>query len=85
MTVDVSDPEDIKRAGEEVRENYGIPDLVFNNAGILGGFNIFECDVEKYDRTMRVNTRSALLVEINLFPCPKLISLGKQRIPEADD
>jgi hypothetical protein len=35
MTVDLSSPEAIDRAGEKVRKEYGIPDLIFNVSFLL--------------------------------------------------
>ncbi|KAI6174627.1 Protein dhs-3 [Aphelenchoides bicaudatus] len=62
MTVDLASPKAIDEAGERVRNEYGIPDLVFNNAGINGGFLLMECDLEKYDLTMTVNTKAMVCV-----------------------
>ncbi|KAI6226270.1 Protein dhs-3 [Aphelenchoides fujianensis] len=62
MTVDLAQPADIDRAGEIVRNEHGIPDLVFNNAGINGGFLLLECDLEKYDLTMMVNAKAIVCV-----------------------
>jgi len=62
MTVDLASPDAIDKAGEIVRTEYGIPDLVFNNAGINGGFLLMECDLDKYDLTMMVNTKAIVCV-----------------------
>ena len=42
MTVDLASPEAIDEAGAQVRARHGTPDLVFNNAGINGGFLLNE-------------------------------------------
>ncbi|KAI6195921.1 hypothetical protein M3Y94_01046300 [Aphelenchoides besseyi] len=62
MTVNLADPHAIEIAGREVIKEYGIPDLVFNNAGVVGGFDLFNCDLEKYEMTMAVNSRAVLYV-----------------------
>ncbi|KAI6195838.1 hypothetical protein M3Y94_01035900 [Aphelenchoides besseyi] len=62
MTVDLASVESIDRAGEVVRNDHGIPDLVFNNAGINGGFLLLECDLAKYDLTMMVNSKAIVCV-----------------------
>ncbi|KAI6171335.1 Epidermal retinol dehydrogenase 2 [Aphelenchoides bicaudatus] len=62
MTVDVSSQESIEKAGERVRSEYGIPDLIFNNAGITGGFLLMDADMDRYDLTMKVNSRAMVCI-----------------------
>ncbi|CAD5209312.1 unnamed protein product [Bursaphelenchus okinawaensis] len=66
MRVNLGDHDDVRRAGSEVRDNYGVPDIVFNVAGINGAFSLTECDMGKYDNTMNVNTRAVVTV-VNEF------------------
>ncbi|CAD5214641.1 unnamed protein product [Bursaphelenchus xylophilus] len=66
MRVNLGDHDDVKRAGAEVRDKFGVPDLIFNNAGINGAFSLTECDMDKYDNTMNINSR-AIVTVVNEF------------------
>lgn len=63
MTVDLSNRAEIERAGERVRNEIGVPDIVFNNAGIsFGRVPIEQFDFAKWDLTMAVNCRAIVFV-----------------------
>lgn len=71
MTVDLSNMKSIEKAGKRVRTEFGCPDLVFNNAGVNGGFLLDDCDWTKYDITMMVNTK-AIVGVVNEFLKPMI-------------
>ncbi|KAG9060951.1 RNA polymerase II subunit A C-terminal domain phosphatase [Linnemannia hyalina] len=52
---DVSDPEDIARVANEIREDVGEPTILINNAGIVSGRSIMDLSIEDIKRTINVN------------------------------
>ncbi|KAF8937425.1 retinal short-chain dehydrogenase/reductase [Dissophora ornata] len=52
---DASNPEDIARAAKEIREEFGEPTILVNNAGIVNGKSILDLSNEDIKKTMDVN------------------------------
>lgn len=52
---DVSKPEEIARVAKEVREEFGEPTILINNAAIVYGRSILDSSPEQIKRTMDVN------------------------------
>jgi NAD(P)-dependent dehydrogenase (short-subunit alcohol dehydrogenase family) len=61
---DVSDPGDAKALIDAAREAYGVPDVLYNNAGIgpTEDAAVHELALEVWDRVMNVNVRGMFLV-----------------------
>lgn len=49
MTVDLASPDAIDKAGEIVRNEYGIPDLVFNVTSLVYRLYTLEC-LERWNK-----------------------------------
>lgn len=63
VTVDVSDPESVRRGIADTVERFGRLDVVFNNAGITGSQQILhEMDVANWDKVRSVNGDSIFYV-----------------------
>ncbi len=58
MLCDVSDRDAVYRAAEAVRQSWGSPDVLINNAGIVSGSTFLETDDAKIERTMGINVLS---------------------------
>jgi NAD(P)-dependent dehydrogenase (short-subunit alcohol dehydrogenase family) len=63
LQVDVTDEQQVQRALEEVREQFGRIDVLFNNAGISPGDDgsVVETTLEAWERVQQVNLRSVFL------------------------
>ncbi|MFI7513118.1 SDR family NAD(P)-dependent oxidoreductase [Micromonospora echinofusca] len=59
---DVSDPDDVRRIGQQVTERMGRCDILVNNAGIYPAKNVFKLDYDAWRRVMAVNLDSQFLM-----------------------
>lgn len=67
--VDVSQREDIVAGIERVRADFGAPDVVINNAGIVRGTPFWEHDPQRdIEATMRINTLAAMWLTREVLP-----------------
>lgn len=67
--VDVSQREEIVAGLERVRADFGSPDVVINNAGIVRGAPFWEHDPVKHiEATMRINTLAAMWLTREALP-----------------
>ncbi|MGP6169903.1 SDR family NAD(P)-dependent oxidoreductase [Microbacterium sp. A204] len=67
--VDVSQREEIAAGMERVRADFGTPDVVINNAGIVRGAPFWEHDpVRDIEATMRINTLAAMWLTREVLP-----------------
>ncbi|MGM7678858.1 SDR family NAD(P)-dependent oxidoreductase [Microbacterium sp. A94] len=67
--VDVSRQEEIARGIEQVRVDFGTPDVIINNAGIVRGGPFWEDDPERdIEATMRINTLAAMWLTREVLP-----------------
>ena len=66
--VDVSDPEDIKKAAEEVFNEAGTVDILFNNAGIVVGKYFHEHSHSDIEKTIAINTSGVMHVALAFLP-----------------
>ena len=62
LETDVTDAAQIERSLEEVRERFGPPDLLFNNAGTVLVKAYTDTTEDEFDALMNVNVRSAFMV-----------------------
>lgn len=70
--VDVSDPERVKTAVDEVCDYFGAIDILFANAGINGAWApIEEMTIEDWERTLRINLNGMFLPIKYSIPCMK--------------
>ncbi len=66
--VDVSRPEQIKRAAAELQAAHGTVDVLINNAGIVVGKYFHEHTTADITRTIDVNTTAPILVAAEFLP-----------------
>lgn len=67
--IDVSQREEIVAGLERVRADFGSPDVVINNAGIVRGAPFWEHDpVQHIEATMRINTLAAMWLTREALP-----------------
>jgi NAD(P)-dependent dehydrogenase (short-subunit alcohol dehydrogenase family) len=67
---DLSNYDNVRKLHADVVKTLGDPDILFNNAGVLGGVigphgNIQDVSVETFEATWRANTGSAYLVSFD--------------------
>ncbi|NOU17248.1 MAG: SDR family oxidoreductase [Bacteroidales bacterium] len=74
--VDVSSPEQIQSAAENVRTNIGIVDILINNAGIVIGKYFDEHSYNDIKRTMDINTIAPMLITNEFLPAMKKQNFG---------
>ena len=59
---DVSDADAVQESFSRIRRELGVPDALFNNAGIVGpAGTAYEAPIEEFDRCMAVNLRAMFL------------------------
>jgi NAD(P)-dependent dehydrogenase (short-subunit alcohol dehydrogenase family) len=78
LPVDLRDPADVRRAGEQALATLGGCDVCVNNAGIFAKAPLLDITVEAWDAMFEVNTRSMLLTTQVLAPA--MIAQGRGRI-----
>ena len=67
--VDVRNTDEIKLAADDVKENWGSIDILFNNAGIITGNKYFhEFTHEDIENTMRINSNALMHVALEFLP-----------------
>ena len=79
VAADVTDPEDLRVAVEEVSDQLGPIDVLINNAGVIGpGGAAWEVDNEDWWRTLEINLRS--VYTCTSLVLPSMIARGQGRI-----
>ncbi|WP_409300923.1 SDR family oxidoreductase [Peribacillus sp. SCS-155] len=69
MEVDVSEPDQVKRATQEAVERWGRLDIVFANAGINGTLApIEELSPDEWDKTVEINLKGTFLLTQSSIP-----------------
>ena len=77
--VDISDPDAVELAVKETNEAVGVTQIVVNSAGIGGGGNnVWEYDIETWNRMIAINLTGQFLVCRALLP--QMIESGWGRI-----
>ncbi len=61
LTVDVTQPEQVRAMIEQALSEYGRIDILCNNAGIGSTTGVVECEPDEWDRVMTVNVKSVFL------------------------
>ena len=74
---DVARPEDVTGLAEAARHQWGVVDVLYNNAGIILGKPLLETSIEEWDRLHDVNTRAVFLMIKAFAP---LMTSGKGSI-----
>jgi 3-oxoacyl-[acyl-carrier protein] reductase len=68
ITADVSTEEDVKSLVKTTLDEYGVIDMLVNNAGIDGGGRIHSHDVDTWDQVMAINLRGPFLTSRAVLP-----------------
>ncbi|HKV16177.1 MAG TPA: SDR family NAD(P)-dependent oxidoreductase [Reyranella sp.] len=74
---DVAEPQDAIGLAEAARRQWGVVDILYNNAGIILGKPLLETSIEEWDRLHAVNTRATFLMIKAFAP---LMTSGKGSI-----
>lgn len=77
QAADVSHPEQIQALAEAAGRQWGVVDILYNNAGVILGKPLLQTSVEEWDRLHDVNTRSVFLAIKAFAP---LMTSGKGSI-----
>ncbi|MEM9564815.1 MAG: SDR family oxidoreductase [Actinomycetota bacterium] len=63
VVFDVTDPDQVATAVDQVTDAVGVPDLLYNNAGYQGAFtNTIDYDVDDFRRVLDINVTGAFVV-----------------------
>ena len=68
IEADVTRDQDCRRVVAETIECYGGVDILHNNVGMTGAGNVVDTDEELWDRVMRVNVKSMMLMAKHAIP-----------------
>jgi all-trans-retinol dehydrogenase (NAD+) len=78
FAVDVSDPMAVEQAAQQVMQRVGVPDILFNNAGIVVGKPFAEHSYQDIERTLHVNVLGVMAVTRAFLPA--MIARGSGHI-----
>lgn len=76
--VDVSSKEQVEEATASIQREYGAPDVLINNAGVVENVSFAEQELEMIDRIVDVNLKGTLYVTRCIVP--GMIARGSGRI-----
>ena len=68
QTADVTNAADCERVARRGVEQFGMIDVLFNNAGIIRRASVIELSEDDWDRVMDVNVKSMFLVSKQVIP-----------------
>ena len=66
--VDVSNPDHVLKSAQEILEEHGSVDILFNNAGIVAGKDFVDQEMEEIKKTMDVNSLGLMYVAQAFLP-----------------
>lgn len=67
--VDVRNVDEIKMAADDIKNKWGVVDILFNNAGIItGNKNFYDFSHEEIENTMRINSNALMHVALEFLP-----------------
>lgn len=75
--VDVSRPEQVEYLADQTFARFGVPQLVFNNAGVISGGLIWETPDAEWKRVMGVNL-GGVIAGVRAF-VPAMIEVGRRQ------
>jgi NAD(P)-dependent dehydrogenase (short-subunit alcohol dehydrogenase family) len=75
--VDVSHPDQVEYLADQTFARFGVPQLVFNNAGVIGGGLIWETPETEWKRVMGVNL-GGVIAGVRAF-VPPMIEVGRRQ------
>ncbi|CAD5205797.1 unnamed protein product [Bursaphelenchus okinawaensis] len=78
QNIDVTDKKAVYRAADLLRHDFGEPDILINNAGLLNPVPFLECDDDKMSKLIDVNTKALFWVTKAFLP--KMIERGSGHI-----
>lgn len=67
-TIEVSNPGKVKETASRVKTEFGVPDVLFNNDGIIVGKYFLEHTQRDIDRTMDVNAKAPMYLTHEFIP-----------------
>jgi len=76
--VDVTKPDQIQKAYEEIEKNHGPIDVLINNAGIYQGIDFYKQDIDQISKIIDTNLKGALFCTRLILPY--MMSRKKGRI-----
>jgi all-trans-retinol dehydrogenase (NAD+) len=68
---DITDRKKVYQIAQEIEKNIGIPDYVFNNAGVVENSTFLDCPDEKLELTMNVNIMGQFWIAKAFLPMMK--------------
>lgn len=77
VVCDVSDPESVKTATDEVLAHFGYVDIILNNAGVATRGNVEDLSLDDWDKAMNTNVRGIYLICKYLIPSMHQRKYGK--------
>lgn len=78
FAVDVSNPAEVEQAAQQVMQRIGVPDILFNNAGIVVGKPFADHSYQDIERTLHVNVLGVMAVTRAFLPA--MITRGSGHI-----
>jgi NAD(P)-dependent dehydrogenase (short-subunit alcohol dehydrogenase family) len=68
VQADVSSSGDVERLVQRAVDAYGTVDFLVNNAGVGGGYQVHQHDIDAWDRVMAINLRGPFLMARAVLP-----------------
>ena len=77
VTCDISDPQAVKKACDDIRAGLGDPDILINNAGILSNNKVLETTAEEWRRVLGANLDGAFYMSQQVVTAMKARRWGR--------
>jgi 3-oxoacyl-[acyl-carrier protein] reductase len=77
IACDVGRPADVARFAEQVLREFGTPDLIVNNAGVVARGRLEETSIESWDQVLDANLKGTFLVTRAFLPAMRARKSGR--------